>query len=125
MGAAASWGAPAVSAPPASAAQMAAIDTLAQAIYGLQRQMHHISSCLPGYGGHGGYDGYSGFAGASSSSPHPLYGMSGYGLPSSVPATAAVIVHTTAASQAVPITQIQFPSRRRPPNIHWLINLLY
>jgi hypothetical protein len=25
----------------------------------------------------------------------------------------------------VPITQIQFPSRRRPPNIHWLINLLY
>jgi hypothetical protein len=30
---------------------MAAIDVLAHAIYGLQRQMHHIFAYIPGYGG--------------------------------------------------------------------------
>ncbi|KAG8060620.1 hypothetical protein GUJ93_ZPchr0002g26558 [Zizania palustris] len=111
-------GALVTSAPSASAIQAAATDVLANAIYDLQWQVSQIASCLPGTraGGAGGYGPYVG-AGPSSSPPY-LYGLPGYGVVPSAPSTAAIIVHTTSATQVplqpVPITQIQFPPSLSP-----------
>jgi hypothetical protein len=62
--------------------------------------------------GAGGYDGYGPYAGAGPSPLNFLYGMLGDGVMTSAPSTTVIIVHTTTtsqmASQAMPITQIQF-----------------
>jgi hypothetical protein len=72
----------------------------------LHRQVHQLASCLPAPGGYGGFGPY---VGAGPSAPHPVFGMPGYSALSSAPSTAAIIVHTAAASQGVPITHIQVP----------------
>lgn len=64
--------APTSSASAASGANLAAIDVLANAIYGLQRQVHLIASRMPGTGG---YDGYGPYAGAGPSPPNFLHDM--------------------------------------------------
>jgi hypothetical protein len=94
-----------------SAAQAAAIDVLAAAIYGLQRQVYQLAAGMSGGGGPASFGPYTG---AGSSAPYPLLGMPGYGVVSSAPFTAAVVVHTAAASQRVPITYIQFPPSSSP-----------
>jgi hypothetical protein len=101
-------GTPVTSAASASAVQAAAIDVLANTIYDLQRQIHHIAS------GVGGYGGYSRYAGVGPSSSHYPNDMPGYSAMMFAPSTAAIIAHTTTASQAVPITQIQFPLSPSP-----------
>ncbi|KAG8083243.1 hypothetical protein GUJ93_ZPchr0015g6612 [Zizania palustris] len=103
-------GVPATTAPAAPVAQAAAIDALANAIQELQRQVAQIATALPGVWAStaGGYAPYAS-AGPGASPPYPQ-GLHGYGAMLSAPSTAAVIVHTSTASQGpiqpVLITQI-------------------
>jgi hypothetical protein len=107
-------------------AQAATIDVLVSAIYDLQRQIYNLTanrSREPSFGGYGPYAGYGRQDGAGPSSASPLYGMPGYGVMSFAPSTSAIIVHSTATSQPVPITHIQFPSSPSttlplPPLLH-------
>jgi hypothetical protein len=98
-------------------AQAATIDVLVSAIYDLQLQVYNLTanrSRESSFGGYGPYACYGRHAGAGPSSASPFYGMSGYGAMTLAPSTFAIIVHSTATSQPVPITHIQFPSSPSP-----------
>lgn len=75
---------------PSPATPSSALDTLTNAIYGLQRQMGDLATCVVGV------------EGRSSSivhQPPPQYGLPGYsGIPLFLP-TASTIVHTMAPQQ--------------------------
>jgi hypothetical protein len=74
-------GTPVTSAASASAVQAAAIDILANTIYDLQRQIHHIASGVGGYGGYSvpAIHGFSGRVGNSGNVCGVRIGGSGRG----------------------------------------------
>ena len=112
---------PPVTAPPTSAS----FDTLAAAIYGLQRQMGQLATRLSIRDGPRESPPPSsmpyGLPGFGSISAHSLHGA---GPVASAPPASVVVVHTKGASQlphpstAVPIMQITFPHSLSPiPNL--------
>ena len=112
---------PPVTVPPTSAG----FDTLAAAIYGLQRQMGQLATRLSVRDGPRESPppssmpyGLPGFGGL------PAHGLHGAGPVASAPPASAVVVHTEGSTQlphpstAVPITQIAFPHSPSPiPNL--------